>query len=184
MRISKTWKKQADWIILVAVVSVGLSAILLVSIFLRADRIEPVSNNVKLNTYDPYDSGIYANKQIDPEYPPPQGTQASYYRDYTLGDFTIWVEKGDIYVDRQPSDQNTVYVTIYNSLNKTVSLTPEQLRSVTIGCVAMDKPYRMTEVKLTNLTFKAYEKKIMTVPLSTSCIYIGTADHKYFWQIY
>lgn len=182
-------RRQGDWIIAGICTAVLMGAGYGLIRYVGQPRSSINDNgDVKTPTYyakDLYSEGIYKTEPPDSKYPPPATNQANYYRSYTVGDIQMSIEKGNINIDRNPSfGPNTVHVKLYNSENREVEPDKNTLKSVSVGCIAMDKPYRTVQVTVKPMKFKPYEWRDSTLEVDLNCLYIGTADGKYFWKVY
>lgn len=178
-------KKYSDWvflvILLVLVSIVGVCAFVL----FRSDDSLQNETQRGSSTYKVQDSDLFKTEPPDSKYPPPAKEQASFYKSYTVREIQFSIAKGNKNVDRIPDfGPNTFYVTWYNYANKEVNPSGDYLKSISIGCTALDNPYRAITFIPTPLTFKPYEEKKITLEVDVFCMYLGTADGKYYWRGY
>lgn len=187
MRLKRLLHTKMDWVI-------AISLILLVCIIgaalyglVNSDTKSQETKSTVSRTYaaEPDNSGIHYTPPPDPKYPPPAKTQRTFYRTYNEGDLSYSIEKTDINIKRLPALGPHVFtVNLTNTLNRELSLMPEQAKSATIHCIAKDGPYRAIAVEVQPLQLKSYEKKQIKLSIDVGCLYLGTADSKYYWRIY
>jgi len=186
-RLLRLLRPHFDWII---VCILGILSVCLVFLYIQlkpAPKEVILPKNEVFHNYNDelYTTGIYATNPLDPKYPAPARKQANYYRTYTIHDITLNIDKGTVNTSHDAMlGQNSVIVTLYNSLNKQNTLSGSDLEAVTIGCVATDDPYTVVSVPVKPIILQPYERRVTTLNLAVNCIYIGTSDKQYFWQVY
>lgn len=179
---SKVWSKNRDWFVMIILLIAVVIVLLAISYWISRPEPRPMTSE-PTRTYQQYENDLYSTKQLDPKYPVTAKTQASYYRTYTVGDIYFDISRLNVNTSRDAAlGSNEIVVSLHNSRNATV--TPDNANQFTIGCINYDKPYRTTVVPVESLTFRAYEQKDVVLHLDVNCIYIGTADGAYFWQVY
>lgn len=182
----KLWhfvKRYADWLTLILILVLAIGGAAGYMAINGADSHAGLTKNTQYRTYDSYTDDIYKTEPPDPKYPPPAKEQNSFYRIYTPGNIQYSVEWSIRSRDASVGP-HTFTINLYNSRNNIVTLDASAARSVTIGCIAKDKPYRELAVETAPLTFAPYEKRPVQLQVGTDCLYIGTADKHYFWRIY
>lgn len=118
-------------------------------------------------------------------YPAPTGTERKLAEYYTSGaiqyiiDWTLQTTG-----DTPPVGDHEFLVTLYNSLNRSVSVSAEDAKAFTIGCVAYKDDRAATAGGTEALNFQPYERKRINVTVKSTCAYLGTADGSAYWPIY
>jgi hypothetical protein len=174
MRLKTLFRSQSDWVILTLIVLGVCAATVGMFALLRSDYTE--SNNLpRLHTYEP--KGLYEIVPPDPKYPPPTGEQRNFSVIYEAGDIYYTLSWSVRNIDRKPEVGKHVFtVELYNSRNSTVTTDEVTSKAIGIGCTG--------SVTSPSYTLGAYEKKQVQFQVDPSCMYLSTADGKYFWRIY
>jgi hypothetical protein len=182
----KILKAYTDWLILVIVVILGLIFLLTIFFAMTRDTGHPESAAPLSLNYDKRDDnrGIQQIQPPDPKYPPPAKEQRAFYRSYVEGSVQYGIERTDINVDRHPKLGPHVFtIETSNMTNTVITIESDAARATTIGCVAQENPYRTLPVEPRSITLKPLEVKRTTLNADPLCVYIGTADGRYFWRI-
>lgn len=176
-----------DWLILALLLLLVLTGLMVVALTTKSESVSRQQTVPRNISYEVYGSGIYTTEPPEPRYPPLAKSQASFYRTYTIGDMQydlVWTDRN---VNRNAAIGSHAFtLTVYNSRNSGVTITDEQFRAVSVGCIAKDNPYRAVALEPAPIArdFLPYEKKAVVFAIDVSCMYLGAANGEYFWRIY
>jgi hypothetical protein len=176
-------RNHADWFFVLLTVVLLLSISLIVVLFAgpkpsyTADSQEKSSNTYNIAP------ALYQIVPPDPAYPAPAKEQRAFYMTYTDGGMQYSIDKLTKNVDKNPAfGLDTYQLTLYNAANKVIDIM--NAANISFGCIAKNNPYASQSVKAQDLHFAAYERKQVTLSVDPNCMYLGTADSKYFWRLY
>lgn len=181
MQAKRIVSKYSDWVVLTtSLLLIAFVVALALNVF---EHKPSPPNRLRMQSATYANPDPFALEAINPKFPPPPGQQRAYNKTYTEGDvqYTVaWVVKN---IERNPKiGSNEFTIDIKNTRNRPIEV--EASTSVSLGCVVMDSPYRHTSVAVKNYQFSAYELKQQRLDLPIDCLYVGTADGKYFWVAY
>lgn len=180
---SKIWRQYSDYIVVVCIGLVLLSGGLATLLYIN--RPMHIPNNIPYHNYPPDNDALQQTTPPDKQFPPFAKTQRSFYRTYTAGDIQYNIEKLNVNASHDPAlGTDSFAVSLYNYQNKAVTPTGDDLKGISVGCVAQDGPYRKIDVPVTPLTFGAYETKKVVVETDATCVYLGDAGGQWFWKVY
>lgn len=182
MRLSRLHRTHRDWLITIIIAAlIAALAITLVTL-LNGDRQSPSQDSIRFKEY-PGSSEVQPIVPPDPKFPPPSKQQRGFYQTYTEGDVQYSVVWKNRNLPRNPAiGPHTFTITLYNSRNANIEV--QDTGRITIGCVAMDGPYRTVSVESEPISFAPYEKRVQELSVDVNCMYLGTADGSYFWRTY
>jgi hypothetical protein len=186
-QVKKFFRSHSDWTVVAAIVILLLVAFLGVRAYLDGEKVsQHDSTNMSRNyAQNEYSKSIYATKAPDPQYPPPATEQRTFYRSYDVGDLSYSLEWSNRNIERNPNIGPHIFtLEVYNSRNRQVTLDSSETKGLTVGCIATDNPYKAVIIEAKPLTLSPYERKRIELPVDVACMYLGTADGKYFWRIY
>lgn len=180
-RLKRYLRANTDWAIIIVCLVLALLSVAVVAAYFGESSDSYRSEQIPRN----FEQKTYAMEAPDPKFPPPAKEQRALSALYTEGDIQyslIWSSRN---MPREPSiGTHSFTLELYNSLNKDVTLDDRMLHAVTVGCIAQESPYRSVTPTLKPLSFTPYERKKIELPIDVSCLYLGTADSKYYWRIY
>lgn len=170
----------SDWL-LVAFVGISLITVGVGIYVALKPQPAPKPKQIVYSNGDPNAAGISKIVPFNLAFPPPAKTQLAYYRIYKAGDIRYSIEILQVNSDRYfYSGSHTFKVILYNLRNAPIQT---DARS-TLGCIAQDYPYRAVTIDEPIREVPGAGKLEYTLTLDYSCVYIGTADGKYFWYIH
>lgn len=167
-------RRNIDWILLGLVILTGVvTAIVL--------NMRPERSNLDI-PYADRGNVVSQDRQLgalDPNYPSPGGTEREYLRTYTEGKVQYSLER----LVLNPSRNTTLSRPSFRVrwLNTTNTTLPH---SINFSCVAHADPYRVVAAQVLYSELSPLENKVEDVSVDHSCVYVGTADKKYFWRVY
>jgi hypothetical protein len=185
MKARQLLRSHNDWL-LVGLLITGALLLAIIAYFAL------LSGNNSLKTYDELESRNYQPSTSYPalvppskKFPPPANTQRNFYEIHTAERVQyslVWSERN---VDRNSViGPHKFTLELYNTKNAPITVTDKEAKAITIGCIAQDKPYHKVSLAPQSQSFKPLEKKQIVFDVPVSCLYLGTADKKYFWRIY
>ena len=178
-------RNSADYVIAAVVFLLMIAGTALVIHINNKNTYKGVSDTrFESGTYSAYSDDIYKIEQPKKDYPAPAKEQRSFYRTYSEGQLQYSIDRGNTNVPHNPDiGPSSFYVNLYNSRNEAVTISGDQLKTVTFGCVALLNPYRVVPVSVETIELGPFEHTKRLIEVDATCVYIGTADGKYFWKL-
>lgn len=181
-RFLSFFRNNRDW----AAILIVASVLLLVSVltyFAIFHNLGKTATESRGNKFTPV---TYEIIPPDPKYPPPAKEQLAFSQFITVDDVTFDLFWANRNVNRDKAvGSHSFTLTVRNNKNAVYTLSPNTMRQVTVGCIAIEVPYQAQAVSpMEPLTLQPYEKRETSFGIDVSCLYLGTADGKYFWRIY
>lgn len=183
--ITRKLRAYLDWIVLGIVLLLAvISAVVFLSLTSSTQVVEKPGEPQESRVYEIKPSGIQEIVPPAKEFPI-SGIQRGFYTIYEEGDLQYRIDRRVTNASRDPGiGTHKFLIEVRNTINKEAVVTGDLLQKVSIGCVALDKPYRRASFKTEQLTLKPFEVKSNVVDIDATCLYLGTADRQYFWRIY
>lgn len=122
----------------------------------------------------------------DPKFPPPAEQQLPFDQVLNVGNVGMELFWADRNVNRNSAvGAHKFILKLHNNMNSVQVISPPSTDNLNVGCIAVESPYRTKSVPaMKPITLQPYEKRDIELRIDVSCLYLGTADGKYFWRIY